>query len=279
MSPADLADARREAGKLSACAWCGAALVQDPDAPHRWRCINAEQGKCVARGYWYILTDDLDYVPALLVATEPAEACPICKRPLTQHRHGGPCSCQFCCNRPLPRSACNCRTGDGPGLHDDGCNGTLPPEAPEPASPKPATLHFICTDFPGPGNECVFVECEDGNGHGINAGEWVRRHDGLVALVVQRSPEPAPGLPDEVAHGEKLPAVVDRFGECLMCGRTYRAGLPAKVAAAARAYTKAVWDHEHCECPNGECIHMVAKRVAAYEVANAAVAAKDGTDV
>ena len=75
-SSADLATARREAGKLSACAWCGAALVQDPDALHRWRCINAEQGKCVARGYWYILTDDLDYVPALLVATEPAPAMP-----------------------------------------------------------------------------------------------------------------------------------------------------------------------------------------------------------
>lgn len=80
------------------------------------------------------------------------------------------------------------------------------------------------------------------------------------------------------AMDEKLPAVVDRFGECLMCGRTYRAGLPARVAVAARAYTKAVWDHEHCECHNEECIHMVAKRVAAYEVANAAVTAKDGTD-
>lgn len=100
-----------------------------------------------------------------------------------------------------------------------------------------------------------------------------------AATKPDATPEPAPALPEEVAHGEKLPAVVDRFGECLMCGRTYRAGLPAKVAAAARAYTKAVWDHEHCECPNGECIHMVAKRVAAYEVANAAVAAKDGTDV
>lgn len=73
----DLTTARREAGKLSTCAWCGAALVQDPDALHRWRCINAEQGKCVARGYWYILTDDLDYVPALLAAPpEPAPALP-----------------------------------------------------------------------------------------------------------------------------------------------------------------------------------------------------------
>ena len=48
----------------------------------------------------------------------------------------------------------------------------------------PTPLHFVCTDFPGPGNECVFVECETGDGHSINAGEWVRRPDGLVALVV-----------------------------------------------------------------------------------------------
>ena len=114
--------------------------------------------------------------------------------------------------------------------------------------------------------------------HDYEAKALVAVIDALRSLLAA-SPEPAPAMPEEVAHGEKLPAVVDRFGECLMCGRTYRAGLPAKVAAAARAYTKAVWDHEHCECPNGECIHMVAKRVAAYEVANAAVAAKDGTDV
>jgi|GEM_PF-5802599 len=50
--------------RLCACAWCGGALVQDPDAPHRWRCINAEQRKCVARGDWYVLGDDRDYVPA-----------------------------------------------------------------------------------------------------------------------------------------------------------------------------------------------------------------------
>lgn len=50
--------------RICACAWCGAALVRNPDAPHCWRCINAEQRKCVARGDWYILDDDRDYVPA-----------------------------------------------------------------------------------------------------------------------------------------------------------------------------------------------------------------------
>jgi len=60
------ADAATEAAgvRLCACAWCGGALVQDPDALHRWRCINAEQRKCVARGDWYVLDDDRDYVPA-----------------------------------------------------------------------------------------------------------------------------------------------------------------------------------------------------------------------
>ena len=53
-------------------------------------------------------------------------------------------------------------------------------------------LHFVCTDFPGPGNECVFVECEDGTGRSINAGEWVRRPDGLVALVVTALPAANP---------------------------------------------------------------------------------------
>ena len=62
--------------------------------------------------------------------------------------------------------------------------------AAEPSAPTP--LHFVCTDFPGPGDECVFVECEDGGGHGVNAGEWVRRPDGLVALVVTALPAANP---------------------------------------------------------------------------------------
>lgn len=59
--------------------------------------------------------------------------------------------------------------------------------AEQPATPA-QELHFVCTDFPGPGDECVFVECEDGTGKSINAGEWVRRPDGLVALVVTALP-------------------------------------------------------------------------------------------
>ena len=50
--------------RISVCAWCGSALSPDPDAPHRWRCHNSTRGVCVARGYWYLLADDLDYAPA-----------------------------------------------------------------------------------------------------------------------------------------------------------------------------------------------------------------------
>lgn len=70
--------------------------------------------------------------------------------------------------------------------------------AAEPSAPPP--LHFVCTDFPGPGNECVFVECEDGAGHGVNAGEWVRRPDGLVALVVSRWPAPDAAVREAAAR-------------------------------------------------------------------------------
>jgi hypothetical protein len=69
--------------------------------------------------------------------------------------------------------------------------------------PEAARLHFVCTDFPGPKNECVFVECEDGEGHGVNAGEWIRRPDGLVALVVSRR---AP-LPPEVREAAECTGI------------------------------------------------------------------------
>ena len=78
--------------------------------------------------------------------------------------------------------------------------------AAEPSAPPP--LHFVCTDFPGPGNECVFVECEDGTGRSINAGEWVRRPDGLVALVVGRPAPPAapaPGMDWSGTTGTVMP--------------------------------------------------------------------------
>ena len=50
----------------------GAALAQDPDAPHRWRCDRAVQGKCVARGYWYVLGDDLAGVREAALVTDTA---------------------------------------------------------------------------------------------------------------------------------------------------------------------------------------------------------------
>ena len=65
------------------------------------------------------------------------------------------------------------------------------------AEATPAPLHLVFADFPGPGNECVFIEAEDSSGRSLNAGVWVRRPDGLVALVVP-SRIPAPAAPDEL---------------------------------------------------------------------------------
>ena len=75
------------------CAWCGAALAQDPDAPHRWRCDRAVQGKCVARGYWYVLCDDLAGVREAALVTDTAgtpsdavrEAAEVVRTILTAH--------------------------------------------------------------------------------------------------------------------------------------------------------------------------------------------------
>jgi len=91
-------------------------------------------------------------------------------------------------------------------------------------------LHFVCTDFPGPGSECVFVECEDGEGHGVHAGEWVRRPDGLVALVVKADPAPSlnPDAGHVVAMLTGLPVVLNGVlpeGSIFMHPRTFR-GLP-----------------------------------------------------
>lgn len=47
-----------------------------------------------------------------------------------------------------------------------------------------AALHIVFTAYPGPGNECAFVECETPDGKSVNAGEWRDRTDGLVELVV-----------------------------------------------------------------------------------------------
>ena len=51
-----------------------------------------------------------------------------------------------------------------------------------------ADLHIVFTGFPGPANECVFVEVETPDGKSINAGEWRQREDGLVELVLAAAP-------------------------------------------------------------------------------------------
>lgn len=44
-------------------------------------------------------------------------------------------------------------------------------------------LHFVFDDFPNP-EGARFIEVEDGSGRSVSAGEWRRREDGLVELVV-----------------------------------------------------------------------------------------------
>jgi hypothetical protein len=46
------------------------------------------------------------------------------------------------------------------------------------------SLRIVCKDFPGPGDQCVFVEVENERGKSVNAGEWQKRDDGLVQLVI-----------------------------------------------------------------------------------------------
>lgn len=56
-------------------------------------------------------------------------------------------------------------------------------------------LRFVCREMPGPGEGCVFVECEDANGNSVNAGEWRQRADGLAELVVKLPAEQHQGEP------------------------------------------------------------------------------------
>lgn len=44
-------------------------------------------------------------------------------------------------------------------------------------------LDIVFTAPPGPGRECVFVECEC-DGRSVTVGEWITRDDGLVALRI-----------------------------------------------------------------------------------------------
>lgn len=49
----------------------------------------------------------------------------------------------------------------------------------------PKELHIVFEDFPGPDKRAVFVEVEDENGRSVNVGEWRKRPDGFVELVLR----------------------------------------------------------------------------------------------
>lgn len=52
-------------------------------------------------------------------------------------------------------------------------------------------LHIVFQDFPGPDDRCVFVEVETPDGRSVNAGEWRKRDDGFVELVIDNSVPPS----------------------------------------------------------------------------------------
>lgn len=87
-------------------------------------------------------------------------------------------------------------------------------------------LHFVCTDFPGPGDECVFVECEDDTGRSINAGEWRRRTDGLVELVVTALPSANP------CSVCRRPLAMHRHGGACSCRDCCNRPLPSAAEAS-----------------------------------------------
>ena len=47
---------------------------------------------------------------------------------------------------------------------------------------KRGKICFVCTDLPGPADECVFVEVEDEHGAGLRLGEWEKSDDGFARL-------------------------------------------------------------------------------------------------
>lgn len=65
-----------------------------------------------------------------------------------------------------------------------------------------SNLHIVFTGFPGPGNECVFVEVENDAGKSISAGEWKNRPDGLVELVIPAALSAIPAQSQEPASSE-----------------------------------------------------------------------------
>ena len=49
-------------------------------------------------------------------------------------------------------------------------------------------LRLVFRSMPGPDDECILVKAEDSNGNKVNAGEWRKRPDGLVELVIRKLP-------------------------------------------------------------------------------------------
>lgn len=60
-------------------------------------------------------------------------------------------------------------------------------------------LRIVFSGFPDPEDGCVFIEVEDAHGRSINAGQWRKRADGYVELVVLELSNPDPPEPSDDA--------------------------------------------------------------------------------
>lgn len=68
-------------------------------------------------------------------------------------------------------------------------------------------LRLVFTAFPGPKfgflnkdyrNICIFMDAEDAYGRRVNCGEWRKREDGWIELVITTLPNPdVPEPPDD----------------------------------------------------------------------------------
>ena len=80
-------------------------------------------------------------------------------------------------------------------------------------APAPGDV-YVVFDGPPSHESGRFVECEDAEGHGINAGEWVERPNGWWALRIPRGPKAGdvlltPGEHAVLVTGEARPAEGD----------------------------------------------------------------------
>lgn len=60
-------------------------------------------------------------------------------------------------------------------------------------------VHLVFDQFPCP-QGARFIEAEDSKGRSINAGEWRKREDGYVELVLSTSPAPSLPTREEIAR-------------------------------------------------------------------------------